>query len=218
MIFEFISEIPQYTVKFAMKINWRKTFWANWLPFLKTSWRGCLTFSLPPPLLEGVGWWPLTALADFCVESAEHFGQSAPHHGQVDEEEGDAQNRQEHCQHLASWRPGTLSITSLQCERKMLALSKRLFFRQSSLIRYRSVSPKFALFFMHLKWVVSGVPDTIYRCLCGKKFWNADKEKFWPNVTKKICLQPNCIFFSGILYVGSFWRKKTINVGHFLEV
>ena len=98
-----------------------KKTWTNPPDWMKTSWRGCLTFSLPPPLLEGVSWWPLTALADFCVESAEHFGQSAPHHGQVDEEEGDAQNRQEHGQHLASWRPGTFSITSLQCEKKMLA-------------------------------------------------------------------------------------------------
>ena len=34
-IFEFISEVTQYTVKLTMKINWRKTIWAILYPLIE---------------------------------------------------------------------------------------------------------------------------------------------------------------------------------------
>ena len=100
---------------------------------------------------------------------------------------------------------------------KNVSLSKRLFFRQSSLIRYRSVSPKFALF-LYISSESFQAFQTQFTDVCvGKSFETLTRKSFDRMWRKKICLQPNCIFFAGILYVGSFWRKITINVGHFLK-
>ena len=90
---------------------------------------------------------------------------------------------------------------------KNVSLSKRLF-SDSPLLSDIDLYRQSLHFFIHLKWVVSGVPDTIYRCLRGKKFWNADKEKFWPNVTKKNLLAAELHFLRWNSLRGQFLKKQ----------